>query len=310
VPAPTAIPPTLRNRPFTNVEAAAAGISASALRRSRFLRLHQTVWICADVELTDLLRFDAARLALPDGAIGSHHTSGTILGLPVPNMKRPQFWLPESAKGLTYRGIRTHWYQEVPASNHVDGRIVTDAGKTFIDLATQLNVVDLVVFGDAAIRSGLATPDELERLARERGRRNIRKARQAAALVREQVDSPPETRLRLLLVFAGLPEPQVGIEVHDANGGWLAVPDLSYPEYKIAIEYDGLHHLLNRRQRASDILRRENLVNDGWIVIEVLADHLAHQPELTIMRILDALHERRHPMAPRWPTGGWRPYFS
>jgi hypothetical protein len=61
-------------------------------------------------------------------------------------------------------------------------------------------------------------------------------------LVRAKVDSPMETRSRLLLVFAGLPEPQPGQEILDEHGQCVATVDLGYRAAKIAIEYDGDLH--------------------------------------------------------------------
>jgi hypothetical protein len=306
VPRSTPIPDELRWRPFQLREAVAAGVSPRVLQGRRFRRVHQGVWVCADVELTTEMRFDAARLALPPRAIGSHQLAAEILDLIVPRASKPQFWLPESAKGSAYPGIRPHWCQDKPDSVIVHGRVVTTAAKTFIDLATQLRVLDLVVFGDSAVRRGWTTPEELVAMSRERGRRHILRARWAAALVRPGVDSRPETLLRLLLVLAGLPEPETGLAVSDSHGGWVATPDLSYPLLKIAIEYDGLHHFNERSQRVRDVARNANLIGDGWKVIVVLDHHLFQQPERTIMRVLDALHERGHPCAPRWPTDGWR----
>jgi hypothetical protein len=275
-----------------------------------FRRLHQGVWICADVELTTEMRFDAARLALPPGAIGSHQLAAEILEAIVPKTPKPQFWLPESAKGSTYHGIRPHWYQGRPDSVLVDGREVTTAAKTFIDLATQLRLLDLVVFGDSVVRRGWTSQQELVAMSGAPGRRNIRLARLAAALVRPRVDSRPETLLRLLLILADLPEPETGLVVCDSDGGWIATPDLSYPKVKIAIEYDGQHHFTIRSQRVMDVARNANLIADGWKVIVVLDHHLFRQPEQTIMRVLTALHERGHPDAPRWPTDLWRPHFD
>ncbi len=309
MPGPAAVPLALRDRPFLLDEAVAAGITPRMLQAPTFRRLHRTVWIGAAVELTTEVRFDAARLALPPGSIGSHQLGAAILALIVPPAPKPHFWLPESAKGSTYAGIRPHWYQEKPASVVHNGREVTTAGKTFIDLATQLRLADLVILGDSAVRRGWTTPNSLVALSRERGRRHIRKARWAASLVRQRVDSRPETLLRLLLVFAGLPEPETGLAVSDANGGWIATPDLSYPAYKIAIEYDGRHHFVERRQRIRDVARNDNLRHHGWDVIVVLDEHLFQQQEHTIMRVLTALHERGHPQAPRWPTGGWQTIF-
>lgn len=72
-----------------------------------------------------------------------------------------------------------------------------------------------------------------------------------------------ESLLRHLLLDAGLPEPVVNADVHDSHGGWIARPDRSYPERRIAIEYDGRHHFDNRRQWENDIARRHNLEDEG-----------------------------------------------
>jgi hypothetical protein len=57
-----------------------------------------------------------------------------------------------------------------------------------------------------------------------------RLARRVAGLVRKGVDSAMETRLRLLIVLAGLPEPEVNVIVRDENGDWELRFDLCYPQ--------------------------------------------------------------------------------
>jgi hypothetical protein len=101
-----------------------------------------------------------------------------------------------------------------------------------------------------------------------------------------------ESRLRLLLVLAGLPEPRIGHVIYDSDGGWLAQPDLSYPEFKIAIEYDGRHHLVDLRQWRRDIRRRENLERAGWLVRVITAHDLLHTPATVAARITQDLNIR------------------
>lgn len=252
---------------------------------------------------------DAARLILPAAAMASHLTSVELHGGLVPYSPRPNFWVPESCAGLSIRGLRLHNYDKRPVCTEVDGRALTAAGKTFIDCATQLDLVQLVEVGDSLVRRGRTTPQELRSLARERGRRHIRKARLAASLVREGVDSGPETRTRLLIVLGGLPEPEVNVAVFDDCGGWLATPDLSYRAVKVAVEYDGLHHDLDPRQWSRDVMRNENLIAAGWIVIVVRAKDLRLRPAGTLMRILSVLQQRGCPGLPRWPGDDWAPYF-
>jgi very-short-patch-repair endonuclease len=72
-----------------------------------------------------------------------------------------------------------------------------------------------------------------------------------------------ETRLRLLLVLAGLPPPAVQYELHDAFGLVIARFDLAYPEARLAIEYDGLGHA--RRAFTNDDRWRDGTTGDhGW----------------------------------------------
>jgi hypothetical protein len=51
-----------------------------------------------------------------------------------------------------------------------------------------------------------------------------------------------ETRLRLLFVEGGLPEPEVNQWVRLEDGTPVHQPDLSWPQWKVAADYDGVHH--------------------------------------------------------------------
>ena len=62
------------------------------------------------------------------------------------------------------------------------------------------------------------SPERLIEAAAQWNCKGCRLARRAASLAREGVDSPQETRLRLLLVLAGLPEPRVNLII---RGGRL-----------------------------------------------------------------------------------------
>ena len=102
-------------------------------------------------------------------------------------------------------------------------------------------------------------------LAEKQGRAGYRKAMKARALMRANTDSPKETEL-LLLIVAGLPEPAINVPMFDETGGWVQDPDMSYEEFKIAIQYDGGHHA-TPAQRRSDIFRDENARSLGWLVV-------------------------------------------
>ncbi len=101
-----------------------------------------------------------------------------------------------------------------------------------------------------------------------------------------------ESLLRHLLLRAGVPEPVINADVFDSHGGWIARPDLSYPNRQIAIEYDGRHHLHDRRQWEDDIARRHNLEDEGWVVRVVTASDVLVRPRRTASDLL-ALWRRR-----------------
>ena len=86
--------------------------------------------------------------------------------------------------------------------------------------------------------------------------RRVGRDRLRAALPRvsTRTRSRAETWLRLTVIDAGLPQPEVNYDVAE-GGRWLGQVDLAYPELRIAIEYEGEHHLTDPLQWAEDIAR-------------------------------------------------------
>ena len=92
-------------------------------------------------------------------------------------------------------------------------------------------------------------------------------ARYAVRYVRENVDSPMESRLRMLLVLAGLPEPTINLILRNADGSWRRRFDMCFPDLKLIIEYDGRQHAGNTRQWQGDLRRREERDALGWRIV-------------------------------------------
>jgi very-short-patch-repair endonuclease len=179
----------------------------------------------------------------------------------------------------------------------------------FVELASVLGLVDLVVVGDALLRLGLTTRRDLVAYCAASPAQHAGDARRAAAYVRDRVDSPMETRLRMLLVLAGLPEPEVNLEVVDAAGLTTLRLDLAYADIRLAVEYDGRQHAEDTRQWGRDLKRREWLDDQGWKVIVVTAEGMYGDPAATLVRVLGALAARgRHVPVARL-SEEWRPFF-
>jgi len=92
------------------------------------------------------------------------------------------------------------------------------------------------------------------------------------SLIREDSWSPRESLLRFHLVTAGLPEPELNIDVFDDDGWFLGCVDMAYPAQKVAIEYHGYMHA---KTWDRDVERVARLRAAGWTVIEVTASALA-----------------------------------
>jgi hypothetical protein len=118
------------------------------------------------------------------------------------------------------------------------------------------------------------TLDELARLIeRHPGKSGSRLARNALELARVGADSPPETRLRLALLRADLPEPLLNCPIVDEAGNVWHSPDMSLPKYRIAIEYEGDPHNQPKQVRR-DIRRAENVAAARWDEIRISGDHM------------------------------------
>ncbi len=153
---------------------------------------------------------------------------------------------PRRAQRSTRAGIVWHFCGQSNLTTVLhQGLLVTSAAQTWLHLSHRLTIDELVVLGDAMLRrKGAATNlAELRTLTDStRKMKGLTKARAALDLVQTGTDSSMETRARLLLVHAGLPCPVVNRAAIDDQGRFLALPDMSYPERRIAIEYDGDVH--------------------------------------------------------------------
>jgi hypothetical protein len=98
-----------------------------------------------------------------------------------------------------------------------------------------------------------------------------------------------ETRLRLLLVLAGLPPPEPQLIVRDLEQNFVARADLGYPAELLIIEYDGAWHW---KQRRADDRRRDAMRELRWEVIVVSSDDFYETPAAVVAKVRRALAGR------------------
>lgn len=294
--------------PFTTSQALASGVTRRQLAGPGYRQLFRGVYACASAGDTPLLRARAVLLTHPASAVASHSTVARLVRMPVPRDPDEHVTVPQEGQRRRRLGLRCH----VAALSEdeirvVQGVRVTSPTRLFVDLAA-LPLVDLVVAGDWLVRSRRVTVESLiEHCARTQAPHGAR-ARRAASYVRERVDSPMETRLRMLLVLAGLPESQVNLEMRDRTGMLLRL-DLSYPSVKLAVEYDGRHHLESSAQWERDVDRRNDLADEGWRLISVTSSGVDRNPAETVERVWRVLRELGWEGLRR-PSDAWRLHFG
>lgn len=147
--------------------------------------------------------------------------------------------------------------------------VSTPAG-LWVDCGALLSVDQLVALGDAivTIQRCVTTVDDLRgALERAGARAGVRKLRAAIELVRVGAGSPQETRARLTIVRAGLPEPELQVDVLDEVGRFVGRVDMAYPAQRIVIEYEGDQHRTDAEQWGRDLRRYREMERLGWVVV-------------------------------------------
>ena len=297
-----------RRQPFPRFRALQAGLPRSVVDSPAFRRLLHGVIVDADVPDSALLRVKAALACFFDDAHASHASAARVWGVPVKTRPGEHVSVPEDGQRLRRAGVTSHHRPDaaVVVRRGVRVSVLTDL---FVELAEELALVELVVAGDWMVRRHGVRVADLRRVARDAPGRAGALARRAAGYVRARVDSPMESRLRMLIVLAGIPEPRVNMSVHDVDGQPVRRFDLSWPEVRVIVEYDGRHHVERVEQWESDLVRREEIDDEGWRILVVVASGVYVDPGRTVERVHGLLRARGLEGLPERPSPDWRPHF-
>jgi len=290
------LPPALSTAPFGVQDARELGVPPGRLRARdllapfRSVRTHVLDW--SDISAV----CSAYAVNLAPEQLFSHVTAARLLGVPLPwrleSREAIDVWAPE----IQPRGAGVIGHRSAPVPSFiVNGLPVVAPARVWIQLGPLLGQTSLVAAGDYLVqrKQPLASLTDLAQAVDAAvGVRGVRSLRVALGLVRAGTDSPMETRLRLLLVRAGLPEPVIHHPIFDWTGGYVGAPDLAYVSERIALEYEGDGHRTDPAVFADDIERRERMQEAGWYVIRVIKGHVFERPGWLIDRVRRQLRER------------------
>ena len=269
-----AVPLDLRAAPFTVSDARVHGLRWRSLQTKDWRRLSRGQYVWSKVADDVLLKLKATQQRLPPGFAFSGMTAAWLFGLDVTACDPIEVTLPRNIPVRARAGVKLR-RASLPAGETTSRRgfPVTSALRTTCDLGSRRDPIEWVVAIDSALHAGMLELADLNRYVElNTGAKGIRRLRRAVALADARAESPMETRLRVDLVAARLPTPEVQVELHDRGGRFLARVDLFYPDARLVIEFDGQNH---RERLAADLRRQNALVNAGYQLLRFTAGDLA-----------------------------------
>jgi very-short-patch-repair endonuclease len=264
--------------PFVGSAALRRGhVTRNDLRR-RFRAVYRDIYVDGSAELTALMRARAAWLA----------THATLAGVSAAAVLGTR-WLDAAHPAEIVRadrharvGIIAHSWELMPGDVCLVASMrLTTPARTAFDIGRTRPVAVAVPILDSLMNAtGLRVADISALTDSRQGTRGMRQLRKTLELVDGGAESPQETRVRLLLVGAGLPKPETQIKFQALR---IRV-DMGWREWKVAVEYDGVHHWADGRQRSWDIERIAMLEAAGWAVVRVSAGMLS-RPDVIVERV-------------------------
>jgi hypothetical protein len=256
--------------------------------RTQYRALYPDVYLPHDTQLS--LRTRSAAAWLWSGR------RGTLSGLAAAALHGSDWIDEDEAVELVWRNARPpvgvitrNCRLGTDEITRVAGLPVTIPARTAFDLGRQLTATDAMARLDALMRAAPFSTAAMSMLTtRYPGARGVRQLRMLLPKIDPGAASPKETWLRMLLIDAGLPTPETQIPVV-VNYRTVALLDMGWERFKVAVEYDGDQHRTNRRQYVRDLRRLKELAELGWIVIRVIAED---RPDGIVRQVSEALQAR------------------
>jgi hypothetical protein len=301
------LPEHLSAHAFNTSAGAAAGLGRGRMRGADLEAPHRGARTLRQSNHTLRDRAITYASVMSAQAFFSHETAAALWGIPLAGdperSSRPlDVGVPRGAAIPVGRGIRGHRLTISDADIVADGELrLTSRARTWCDLAPLLEDEELVAAGDHLLWRRHATADRcspedmVAAVSRWHGRRGRPAIERCLPLLSARSDSRPESIIRMRVRAAGLPAPAVNLALTTKAGSFLAQPDLSWPAYRVTLDYEGRHHYTNETQWEKDVARVPRLENNGWAHLRASRSHL--RDSTTLMADL-----RR-----RLISGGWAP---
>lgn len=286
MPRPAQIPEALLRGPFHVDDAAAVGVTHDRLRGAAYRRLLPRVWVVRTHVMSEPDWHQAALLYAPDDACLTGVTRLQQLGLDI-GPHRPLQLVVARDLHRTSPDVFIHRTDVMPEHR---GRLVSPLA-AWVEACRTLSLLDAVAAGDWLRREhGVDTERFRQFCTRDHWREGVPEAWWVWPLLDPGSRSPQESRIRTWMHAAGLPRPESNAEVRDRDR-LVAIVDWWWRTWRLAAEYEGLHHQVDRHQYVADIDRYRRIRSFDAAYVQITRELYA-MPRTMIRRIHEALVER------------------
>lgn len=170
----------------------------------------------------------------------------------------------------------------------IGGVPATSMARTVVDHARRAAHVSGVVIADSALRAGCCRDDLEQVLADCHDWPGIPAARVAMAFADPLAESVLESISRVAFARAGLPVPELQVNLRDADG-FIGRVDFLWPDERVVGEADGLGKYKDILDVQLEKLRQERLEQAGFVVVRWTWDDIWTRSDWVVARLTRAL---------------------
>lgn len=273
------VPEELRHRPFSQSEALALGLTAYMLGGPTWVRLFPRVWVHRDHVMTAADWIVAATLAMPARAQLSHVSRLQALGLDIGAVWPVHFTISGDLH-IAMDQVFLHRTEVLPP---LDDAGVTPAA-AFIQYCATARLIDAIKVGDWLLHRRHMTIIEVAELSRrDHWRPGAHQVRQVLRHLDAGSRSLPESEVRVLLEFAGLPAPEVNVPIM-VDDELIGIVDLLIRVVMLALEYEGRQHAESIGQFNRDIARYAAFRSSGLEYLQITHE-MTGRPRVMVQRV-------------------------
>ena len=270
------------------------------LRIRRGTYVERESWGRLAPEQQHLVTARAVLRGLDQPAVLGHVSAAIAHGLPAwgSDLSTVHVIRPARRHGARVESGVAHHSATLPAEHldKIDGIPVTSLARTLVDHARTTRFEPAVVTADAGLRTGrLERRDLLDMRRWQQDWPGARNAGGVVSFADGRSESVGESRGRVRIDEAGLPQPELQVEITEEDGRFVARVDYLFRAQRTIGEFDGRlkYRLASAGGNPEDALWREKLREDrlrslGYAVVRITWADLERAPAWLRHRFLEA----------------------